>query len=57
MGREEGVAAKGRVEEDRTLNLFNLGYRGKDGEGGGFNVFRLSSVSTRAAPGMQLVYI
>ena len=32
------------------------GYRGKDGEGGGSNVFRVSSVSTRVEPGIQLVY-
>ena len=29
--------------------------RRKDGEGGAFNVFRISSVSTRATPGKQLV--
>ena len=31
--------------------------RRKDEEGGAFNVFRISSVSTRATPGKQLVYI
>ena len=36
--------------------LWGKGYRGKNGEGGGFNVFWISSVSTRAALGIQCCY-